>query len=414
LILEESQQLFFIENEQGDFDFFGENAEPRDLIEPSVLPEGSREELADLDGDGDADVVLIDASGEIFRFAAAINNGGVFVEQLALTPSAPKGEYVFGGIVPAIDGSDEEDVLLRDVVETPADYNSADAVILESAGDGTFFERRIARPSPDARASGIRDVNGDGFPDLLWTIGFDTQLASLNDGSGGFLPAEPFEHFNLTVFDVDNDGRLDRVRLENAFSLDPVRLIVELQQPDGSFMESQVFGDFPEAEVPGFTLPFRLRHADLNSDGLQDLVISWRFLDRISVMSLTNLGNGEFGRHVGIVTRETLVFPFDFALGDVDADGDTDLAIGGFRGPGFLGPTGEFSGVLYNRSAGDKLSCEGDFNGDGRVGPADLGSLLALWGDEATELYPEADLNRDGVISASDLAMLIAAWGLCD
>ncbi len=126
---------------------------------------------------------------------------------------------------------------------------------------------------------------------------------------------------DLTIGDLDGDGLLDIVFCEG--QLDQV--IWLRQGRDGQFMESLITGD-----IRG---PAHVELADVNQDGKQDLLIA--AMGKIlpdnrkigSVVILENTGNSSFVLHS--VLKDTYRVT-DVQAGDLDMDGDIDLAIAQF------------------------------------------------------------------------------------
>jgi hypothetical protein len=112
---------------------------------------------------------------------------------------------------------------------------------------------------------------------------------------------------------------------------------------------------------------------------------------------LLNLGDGTFAEDALYGTGNG---PRSVAIGDLDGDGDADLAV-----------ANEFSdnvSVLLNLGGG--VSRPGDLTGDGLVGLGDLLVLLAFWGgcSECNACPP--DFDGDCTVDFEDLLVLLQAW----
>lgn len=216
------------------------------------------------------------------------------------------------------------------------------------------------------RGVALEDFDSDGVPDLLFSES-DRVVAWSGDGAGSFGPMAGRSESvisvgnqlgSLVVRDFNSDGYLDFAVTNRS----PDTLWVALG--DGS-------GNFPSVtEQPVDTSPEYIDTADLNNDGVLDLVVCPHNFggapDRIAIL----LGDGVGG----FVLQPPLVSSFiggfrGLDLGDVDGDGNVDLMYGGssspclFRGDG----TGGFdAGILLPIpgiiTTGTGL---GDLNGDG-------------------------------------------------
>lgn len=279
-------------------------------------------EAADLDNDGDLDVVVaVEYGGNVIL----INDGsGRFTNQS--TERIPQKLF------------DSEDVAIADFScdgHLDIIFVSEDNQINEyyiNDGSGVFSDaadRMIVAGTSNAVLAA--DIDQDGDPDLL--IGNAGQnVILLNDGSGNFtdetstrLPAVSDITQDLELGDVDNDGDLDLL----VGNEDQNRLLIN----DGR-------GVFQEQAQH---LPIRAereetREADFGDvDGDNDLDIIFANVDFQSQTSLRNRlllndGSGNFtDASSQIPASAYLTVDADFA--DIDQDNDLDLLIGnGFGG----------------------------------------------------------------------------------
>ncbi len=223
------------------------------------------------------------------------------------------------------------------------------------------------------------DLNGDGLPDLLWTASsFPPAFGvALNQGAGSFsapvftAPAGCLLD-RVTTADVDNDGDQDVIAGNGQGECPGVAssvLSISLNDGAGTFAA----GTFVDMTI---YLPLMGRGADVNGDGLTDLVgITTVPLAIGDVAVALGTGNGAFAPATAYVTGTS---HREFEVADFDNDGDVDVATSnlGFEdstsvllndGSGNLGApttyTGESLPGLVNQWALDT----GDVNGDGNV-----------------------------------------------
>ncbi|GJM33943.1 MAG: hypothetical protein DHS20C18_29440 [Saprospiraceae bacterium] len=171
--------------------------------------------FADIDGDGDLDVLLTGRKAETYTPTAKLytNDGaGAYTE----VPESAFHEVEFGAIAFAdIDGDNDTDVFLTG---QNVDHNYT-AKLYANDGEGTFAEVP-GTPFEGVYSSSIAfaDVDGDEAPDLLITgrKGLVDNIAALytNNGSGVFTlavntPFEGVDDGSVAFADVDGDLDLD-------------------------------------------------------------------------------------------------------------------------------------------------------------------------------------------------------------
>ena len=341
-----------------------------------VGPMPGRPVLADMDRDGDVDVVVAcgtccgsrsdPASGKV---VVVRNDGGARFAVRGETRIGPSARKVAVGDV---DGDGAADVVV-------AEHDSYDVHALRNVGTGELVP--FAR-SPFAAASGERahtheialaDLDGDGALDVLTTNANDHAISVLRgDGRGGFSAAtgSPFRtparhpYDALAIADFDGDHRLDVM----------VPLLrdgrIALLRGQGGGVLAGSAGDCVAVSArPGYVLA-----GDFDRDGDVDLVGSHDDTGVLDV--LRNDGRGMFN-----ATTVELPQPiWGLAAADFDGDGEVDLACGAqngsdvqlLRGDG-RGTFAPWRAVCAGRLANHVAA--GDLDGDGR---ADL--VVACYG----------------------------------
>ncbi|MEZ4851213.1 MAG: VCBS repeat-containing protein [Bacteroidia bacterium] len=284
--------------------------------------------FADVDGDGDLDVLITGRSslfGGENQYSKLYTNDGVgnFTEMQG-TPFESVG---YSSIAFAdVDGDGDQDVLItgRNSAYTPiAKLYTNDGVGNFSEMTGTPFD------GVDTGSIAFADVDGDNDQDLLIT-GRTHSLALIaklytNDGQGSFteMVGAPFlgvEAGSVAFTDVDGDNDQDLL-ITGRYSLGGGTETSKLYTNDGQ-------GNFTEnvgtqiADVENSSIAF----ADVDGDNDQDLLITGRYqsIYRITKM-YTNDGVGNFSEMIGT--------PFDsvefgsITFGDVDGDNDQDVSL---------------------------------------------------------------------------------------
>ena len=182
----------------------------------------------------------------------------------------------------------------------------------------------------------VADVTGDGTPDLIAGTGPGGALVRVIDGAtrANVFSLIPFEvGFTGGMFvaagDLNGDGFADLVITPDVTGGPRVKIV---SGADGS-----VLADFFGIDDPAFRGGARATLADVNGDGVADLIVSAGTGGgpRIAVWDGTTLGNDNPVRLVDdfFAFEPTLRNGAYVAAGDVDGDGFADLAFGG-------GPTG--------------------------------------------------------------------------
>jgi hypothetical protein len=166
----------------------------------------------------------------------------------------------------------------------------------------------------------LADLNGDGAPDLLYTVSGAGSLLVVHpgNGAGSFGAALPHATAggptDIGLADLDADGDLD------ALVTCPTgqRLSVLLGHGDGSFA--------PKLDLAAGTVPLEVATGDWNGDGAPDAAVADNGAPaaqhRLTV--LLNDGRGALGSAATIPLPEQV---YDVETGDFDGDGRADLAV---------------------------------------------------------------------------------------
>jgi hypothetical protein len=224
----------------------------------------------DFDHNGALDLVTANSNGTVSVLLG--NGGGSFRTRTDLTVGGSPRAVTVGDF----NGDGRLDVAV-------AKQLSETVSILLGKGDGTFATPLVFATSsghqftPSSMAVG--DVNGDGKADLVInsTGGEDSTIAQLGvllgNGDGTFRapilqsPGMTGGDGNVALGDFNHDGRLD-VAVGGQAAL-PDGLTVNLGNGDGTF---GVPFQSPQTFSTGGENPFGVVAADLNGDGLVDLV----------------------------------------------------------------------------------------------------------------------------------------------
>jgi hypothetical protein len=212
---------------------------------------------------------------------------------------------------------------------------SEDVSVLLGTGNGSFTN---APDSPvvvgiEATAIALADWNLDGKADLLIGSNDDqTMKVFAGNGSGGFMEfaGSPFlvarRCNDIAVGDFNLDGKADFATVQDELNIASIYLNTSLAFP----CEMPSFSRAAGAPIAIGTRPTSIVSGDFNRDGQQDMAISNRDSDNISIL----LGNGTGGFTPAIgspIAAGSL--PGNMAVGDFNLDNQLDLVVvGAFSG----------------------------------------------------------------------------------
>ena len=260
---------------------------------------------ADLDGDGDPDV--LSASWGDHKVAWYENLGnGTFSDQLVISTDT-NGRSVYAADV---DGDGDPDVLSTSLPDRTI-------VWYENLGNGTFSDQLVISTSAEGVFSlRAADVDGDGDPDVLSASWEDDMVAWYENLGGGDFSAQ-----RVITTDVDSADSVHAADLDG--DGDPDVLSASFQDDKIAWYENLGGGNFSAQRV--ITTDADGAHsvhtADLDGDGDPD-VLSASLADH-KIAWYENLGNGEFSDQRVITTNTT--FPRSVYAADLDGDGDPDV-----------------------------------------------------------------------------------------
>jgi chitinase len=318
--------------------------------------------------------------------------------------------------------------ITRDVDPAPAGDKT---IHILSAAPDLFAPYTATATGSWPEVVAIGDLNGDGRNDVALATSYyadpdnDYMLfVFLQDESGGLLPPVKYpistgRVTGMTIGDVDHDGRADVV-------LGHDRISIEIfTQNDSGGLNTSIL--YPTA------FSTRVKIADMNHDGLQDVVgIGWGGSD-VGVF-LQN----SFGTLDAPVTSAAPHGGYDdLELGDVNHDGLTDIVVMSGQGAAdnlailTQQSDGTMNSAVFYNVGGFVLThgvTIGDFNGDSRndvavtYGGNSPNSFIAVFYQNGSgtldppvsyasydipEPIQAADINQDG---RDDLVVLHGGW----
>lgn len=264
--------------------------------------------VADIDNDGDTDVV-VSRKIEAQSFLTFYRNNGsgelAQTSEIIATVADAASSLLFADV----DGDSKVDLLVGHYQQ----FNT----LHHNNGDGSFAAAGVkiglnAGWTNDMIAS---DIDGDGDLDLI-AANRGKSKRYLNDGSGHFgsgraINREAKASHSIIAMDVDGDNDADLI-LGN----DSDGIALYENKGDGTFKAD---GDMM---FKNSASNWQLSAADLDGDGDIDL-----FAGGTSMLTLLNDGQGHFA------AGHELNGARNYALADVDLDGDADLITGDYSLP---------------------------------------------------------------------------------
>lgn len=321
-------------------------------VGPGPAPENTI--TADVDNDGDFDVVLADLSGNgplllrnngdgtlaaaeripaptpVGAVNAADHNGDGNVDLLAangfqvyVLQGDGSGNFEQIQTLNLFVGGQQQAIALDvtgDGVPDMVGITQGGLQIHTGNGDGSFGAGQLNVVAGLLTAIAPANLNGDGVTDLVASDAFGQRaVALLGDGNGnfsesgfsfvGFIPED------TKAGDIDNDG-IDDVVTADSFSFTVTAVLSDGQ---GGFQTV-----FSQNRMYGGLGPVSIGLADFDADG--NLDIAEAVVGEAKVNVFAGNGDGSFAAPQAVSVTG---FPQTPALADLDGDGDTDMAVAG-------------------------------------------------------------------------------------
>ncbi|OFY36132.1 MAG: hypothetical protein A2W91_04930 [Bacteroidetes bacterium GWF2_38_335] len=265
----------------------------------------------DLDGDGDIDILSASSDDDKIAWYENIDGNGSYSIQQVITSVANGAQCVSSA---DLDGDGDMDVLSASKDDDKiAWFENID-------GYGTFsFQQIISTAANSPRSVNCADLDGDGDLDVISASYQDDKIAwyENTDGFGTFgtqnvVTTLADAAHSINSADLDGDGDID---LLSASYYDDKIAWYENVDGNGTFGVQQIISTLADYAVSIFP-------ADLDGDGDMDVLSASKGDDKIAWYENTD-GNGAFGPQQAITTIA------DFAMSvysaDIDGDGDMDV-----------------------------------------------------------------------------------------
>jgi len=253
-----------------------------------------------------------------FPTVASITSGSLASKVDFSTGTSP-----YGVAIGDIDGDGKPDL----VVSNPGSHNVS--VLRNTSSSGSITSGSFAAKVDFATGTGphhvaIGDIDGDGKLDLAVACNSSNVVSVFRNtsspGSISFAAKVDFVTgsgpFGVAIGDIDGDGRLDLAVASNSSNV--VSAFRNTSSPGSISFVAKV--DF----VTG-SGPYGVAIGDIDGDGKPELVVTNLNSNTVSVLGNTSSsGSITFAANVEFATG---TFPAELAIGDIDGDGKPDLAV---------------------------------------------------------------------------------------
>jgi hypothetical protein len=326
--------------------------------------------IGDVNGDGKLDLVLAKGRHWPLRDRVLIGDGkGGITSAYDLSAIADRS---YSGRLADLDADGDLDVVISNDTPDPKRVYLNDGTGHFAAGS-TF-----GRAEWGTRNAAVADLDGDGLPDIIVANraeGASSSYVCLNRGAGRFdagcLAISDYSSTTITPADFNGDGRIDlavphrdrgqsyvylndgraafpvprrvpfgpqqaRIRVSEAADLDgDGRLdIVAIDEESGV---SAYFGREDGTFSPGFEIadgkitPYALAVADVNGDHRIDVIAG-----HVEAPSAVYVNAGDGRRYSRVAFGDDKGAAYGFAIADVDGDGRLDIAVARSDAPNVL------------------------------------------------------------------------------
>ena len=291
--------------------------------------------IADIDGDGKPDMVVVDRLTNTFSILRNTSTVGIttssFAAKVDFTTDSTPSSVAIGDL----DGDGKLDIVItnqfKNKIWVYRNTSTSGSITTSSFATGvSFISDTLSLPTSVA----IGDLDGDGKPDLAVTNSYSNTVSILkNTSTAGSITNASFAKsvdfttglgpISVAIADIDGDGKPDlAVANFNAKTISIFRNTTTTGTISTSSFAAKV--DFTAG-----TGPHCVTAGDLNSDGKMDLIVANQGSNTISVFTNTATS--------GTITTSSLAAqvvipsngesPYYVSVGNIDGDTHPDILV---------------------------------------------------------------------------------------
>ena len=356
---------------------------------------------ADLDGDGDEDVLSVSEFDD--KLVWYKNDGvGNFGSELIFSGETNAPRAVFAA---DLDGDNDLDVIF-------GSYLGLNKIAwYENDGLGNFGAQQVITNSV-SRVTDLyfEDLDADGDLDLLTASYIGNEIAWFeNDGTGLFgtkqvITTAATKALSVHAEDLDNDGDFD------VLSASEENGLIAWYENDGS----SGFGPQQTIQSGGGDLAYSVYTGDMDNDGFNDVLSALKIDLNDDIIWHRNNGDGTFSdRHIDISVVGFSGFASDVYMEDFDRDGNNDLLYGidnsiyWFKNNGFENFSSEQLVTTNANSIRSLFTADFDDDGDFDILSASRSDDKIAWYENLLEINIEVFILNAPCLNSSNGALQI-------